>query len=42
MLKLQYFGYLMQTSSSLEKSLMSGKIEGNRRRKWHREINKEW
>ena len=32
MLKLQYFGYLMQTADSLEKSLMLGKIEGRRRR----------
>ena len=31
-LKLQYFGYLMQTDDSLEKSLMLGKIEGRRRR----------
>ena len=31
-LKLQYFGYLMQTDGSLEKSLMLGKIEGQRRR----------
>ena len=31
-LKLQYFGRLMQTASSLEKSLMLGKIEGRRRR----------
>ena len=31
-LKLQYFGYLMQTDDSLEKSLMLGKIEGGRRR----------
>ena len=27
-LKLQYFGNLMQTADSLEKSLMLGKIEG--------------
>ena len=27
-LKLQYFGHLMQTADSLEKSLMPGKIEG--------------
>ena len=27
-LKLQYFGYLMQRSGSLEKTLMLGKIEG--------------
>ena len=32
MLKLQYFGHLMQTASSLEKSLILGKIEGRRRR----------
>ena len=31
-LKLQYFGYLMQRSDSLEKTLMLGKIEGRRRR----------
>ena len=31
-LKLQYFGYLMWTADSLEKSLMLGKIEGRRRR----------
>ena len=31
-LKLQDFGHLMQTNSSLEKSLMLGKIEGRRRR----------
>ena len=32
MLKLQYFGHLMGTAYSLEKSLMLGKIEGSRRR----------
>ena len=32
MLKLQYFGHLMQIDNSLEKSLMLGKIEGRRRR----------
>ena len=32
MLKLQYFGHLMQTNNSLEKSLMLGKIEGRSRR----------
>ena len=32
MLKLQYFGYLMQRTDSLEKTLMLGKIEGGRRR----------
>ena len=31
-LKLQYFGYLMQRTDSLEKTLMLGKIEGERRR----------
>ena len=31
-LKLQYFGYLMQSTDSLEKTLMLGKIEGRRRR----------
>ena len=32
MLKLQYFGYLMQRADSLEKTLMLGKTEGKRRR----------
>ena len=32
MLKLQYLGHLMQTTDSLEKTLMLGKIEGKRRR----------
>ena len=31
MLKLQYFGHLMRRASSLEKTLMLGKIEGRRR-----------
>ena len=31
-LQLQYFGYLMQITNSLEKTLMLGKIEGRRRR----------
>ena len=31
-LKLQYFGHLMQRADSLEKTLTLGKIEGNRRR----------
>ena len=31
-LKLQYFGHLMQTIDSFEKTLMLGKIEGRRRR----------
>ena len=30
-LKLQYFGHLIQTASSLEKTLMLGKIEVKRR-----------
>ena len=36
MLKLQYFGYLMPRTDSLEKTLMLGKIEGRRRRGWQR------
>ena len=36
MLKLQYFGYLVQKTNSLEKTLMLGKIEGRRRRGWQR------
>ena len=35
-LKLQYFGHLMRTSDSLEKSLMLGKIEGGKRREHQR------
>ena len=35
-LKLQYFGHLMQRADSLEKTLMPGKIEVNRRRGWQR------
>ena len=35
-LKLQYFGHLMRTVNSLEKSLMLGKIEGRRRRQRQR------
>ena len=35
-LKLQYFGYLMRTKDSLEKSLMLGKIEDRRRRGYQR------
>ena len=31
-LKLQYFGHLMQTTDSFEKTLMLGKTEGRRRR----------
>ena len=36
MLKLQYFGHLMQTADSLEKSLTLGKVEGKRRRRHQR------
>ena len=36
MLKLQYFGHLMQKANSLEKTLMMRKIEGRRRSRWHR------
>ena len=32
MLKLQYFGHLMQRTDSLEKTLILGKTEGRRRR----------
>jgi len=32
MLKLQYFGHLIRRANSLEKTLMLGKIEGQRRR----------
>ena len=35
-LKLQYFGHLMQRTDSLEKTLMLGKIEGRRRRRWQK------
>ena len=35
-LKLQYFGHLMWTADSFEKTLMLGKIEGRRRRRWQR------
>ena len=34
-LKLQYFGHLMQTANSREKTLMLEKIEGRRRRGKH-------
>ena len=36
MLKLQYFGHLMQITDSLEKTLMLGKVEGKRRRRQQR------
>ena len=32
MLKLKYFGHLMQRAKSLEKTLVLGKIEGRRRK----------
>ena len=35
-LKLQYFGYLMWRTDSLEKTLMLGKIEGRRKRRRQR------
>ena len=34
--KLQYFGHLMRRTSSLEKTLMLGKIEDGRRRRQQR------
>ena len=35
-LRLPYFGHLMWRANALEKILMLGKIEGKRRRGWHR------
>ena len=35
-LKLQYFGHLIRSTDSLEKTLMLGKIEGRRRRGWQK------
>ena len=35
-LKLQYFGHVMWRADSSEKTLMLGKIEGNRRRGWQK------
>ena len=35
-LELQYFGHLMRRASSLEKTLMLGRIEDKRRRGWQR------
>ena len=35
-LRPQYFGHPMQRTNSLEKTLMLGKIEGRRRRRWQR------
>ena len=34
MLKLQYFGHLIQRADSLEKTLMLVKIAGKRKREW--------
>ena len=39
LLKLQYFGHLMQRADSLEKTLKLGRMEGRRRRGWQR---KRW
>ena len=36
MLKLQYFGQLMQRADSLEKTLMLGRVEGKRIRGWQK------
>ena len=45
-LKLQYFGHLMETTDSLEKTLILGKIEGREKRGrqdemvgWHHRLN---
>ena len=35
-LRLQYFGHLMQSTDSLEKTLMLGKIEGTKKNQWQR------
>ena len=35
-LKLQYFGHLIRRTASLEKTLILGKTEGRRRRRWQR------
>ena len=34
-LKLQYFGHLIRTANSLEKTLMLEKTEDKRRSRWH-------
>ena len=36
MAKLQYFGHLMRRADSLENTLMLGKTEGRRRKRWQR------
>ena len=46
-LKLQYFGHLMQSADSFDKSLMLGKIEGERKRgrqrmRWLDVITDSW
>ena len=45
-LKFQYFGHLMQTTDTLEKSLMLGKTEGRRsgrqRMRWLDGITVQW
>ena len=46
-LKLQYFGYLMQRTDSLEKTLILEKIDGGRRRgrqrmRWLNGITDSW
>ena len=35
-LKLRYFGHLMQRANPLEKTLILGKVEGRRKRRWQR------
>ena len=35
-LRLQYFGHLMRSADSFEKTLMLGKIEGRKKRGWQR------
>ena len=35
-LELQYFAYLMQRANSLEKTLILGKLESKRRRRWQK------
>ena len=35
-MKLQYFGHLVQRADALEKTLMLGKTEGKRRRRWQK------
>ena len=46
-LQLQYFGHLILTADSMEKTLMLGKIEGRRRRRrqrvrWLESIMTQW